>query len=181
VAYHDVLDVARAMLFRELKDSCRYFPVLHDFNNRIRRIEKCLENCKTLGEQADAIDRELEASNALNLDLRKRRKPRGPTDARLRKEYETLRLQLAPILRGRKTKTRKTIVKELRKLAPKATDKALRDAAESAPAAAACILLGNRHHLSPNTIRNRTSKAKKQTWSPPSRVGALFLSLHLER
>ncbi len=78
VIYHDVVGIARDMLFRELKDSCRYFPVLRDFENRIARLEKCAKNCKTFGEQIDAIEREMEASNSLDLDLRKCRKRKGP-------------------------------------------------------------------------------------------------------
>jgi hypothetical protein len=154
--------LTRRLLRQEARPD-RVEQVISDFEEAARALTDAAMSGATVEEQAEILQAYWKRFELPDPDHRKRRDTRGPTDARLRKEHETLRLQLTPILRGRKKKDRKAIVKELRKLAPKATKKAREDAAESAPAAAAYILLGSRHHLGPNTIRNRISKAKKQT------------------
>jgi hypothetical protein len=136
--------------------------VVSDFKEAARALTGAAASGATVEEQALLLRTYRERFEFPEPDHRKRRKARGPTDTQLRKEYEPLHLQLIPILRDRTEKDGEAIVQELRKLAPWATDHALRVAAESAPEVAACTLLGSRYFLGSNTVRNRISKAKKQ-------------------
>ena len=154
--------LARELLRREARPD-RVDQVVRDFEDASRALVQAAANGATWEEQAEILQDFWKRFELPERDLRKRKEVRGPTDAQLRREFEALLERLSPILRSRKKKPRKALVQELRELAPSATKKALREAAESAPKAAACTLLGSRYHLGPSTVRNRISRARKRT------------------
>jgi len=154
--------LAREMLRREVKPT-RSKQVLRDFEEAARAIGEAAAGGATWGEQAELLRVFWERFELPEGDLRKRREESGPADARLIREFEALCLQLKPILRDRKKKRPEKTIQALRPLFPWAPKWALEAAAFEPPAAAACVLLGSRYDLEPDTVRNRISKAKKRT------------------
>ena len=154
--------LARELLRRETRPD-RVELVIGDFEEAACALTDAATSGATVEEQAKILQAYWKHFELPEPDHRKRRDARGPTDVQRRKEYEPLYLQLTPILQDRKKKDRKAIVREIRKIYSWATKKAYEDAGESAPEVAACTLLGSRYSLGSKTVRNRISKAKKQT------------------
>jgi hypothetical protein len=161
VAASFIYVLARDLLHREVRGGRE--QIVRDFEDASRQLVRAAESGATVEEQAEIVRDLRERLDLPEPDLRKRRPQRGPSDTKLRREVEVLRKQLTPILRDRNKKPRKKLDRELGELAPWATPKARRDAASEPPKAAACILVGKRHHLAPNTVRNRISRASKRT------------------
>ena len=153
--------LAREMLRREVKPD-RSEQVLRDFEEAAREIGEAAAGGATWGEQTELLQKFWERFELPEEDFRKRREERGPTDARLIREVEALRQELKPILRDRKKKSAKTIIEEMRPLAPWASQDTLQAAACEAPTRATYVLLGSRYYLTPETIQNRISRAKKR-------------------
>ncbi len=95
-------------------------------------------------------------------DFLTNRGARGRTDSQIRRDFESLRKQLVPIIGDRKNMTHCELVERLDALAPWATPEALEEAANAGPVGAAHILLGSRDHLGRNAIRNRVVRAKQR-------------------
>ncbi len=95
-------------------------------------------------------------------DFLTNRGARGRTDTQLRRDFESLRLRLIPIIRDRKTLTPCEFAERLHALAPWATAEKLEEAASAGPVGAAHILLGSRHRLERNALRKRIVRAKKR-------------------
>ena len=95
-------------------------------------------------------------------DFLTNRGARGRTNNQLRKDFESLRRQLVPIIGDRKKMTHCELVERLDALAPWATPETLEEAANAGPVGAAHILLGSRHRLERNALRKRIVRSKKR-------------------
>jgi hypothetical protein len=154
--------LARALLRRETRATHRV-QVMRDFEEASLDLAIAAGNGATAEEQAEILHTYWKHFKLPEGDFRKRRDSRGPKDARLLKEYETLYAKLVTIRRAHPKKLGKMPTRKLKPLAPKASRKKLSDAAESTPAVAACILIGSRYNLGADTVRNRISRARMST------------------
>jgi hypothetical protein len=152
--------LARALLDRETRPE-RKVQILRDFDQASRDLVSAAATGATVEEQAAILHKHWEHLSLPEPDFRKRRETRGPSNAKLQSEVKALKRKLDPILRRRQQSNQNAMVAKLRRLASWATPKKLREAADSPPMAAACILIGTRYHLSAATVRDRISQARK--------------------
>lgn len=154
--------LARELLRREARPD-RAEQVVSDFEEAARALTDAAATGATVEEQAEILRAYWKHFELPDPDHRKRREVRGPTDAQLQKEFETLRGQLVPILRDRKHEPHNVVIDRLRELARWATPKKLETAAKAGPVGAAHILLGSRYALGRDTVRNRISRSKNRS------------------
>ncbi len=152
--------LARGFLERECRPE-RAEQVVRDFEKAARDLTDAAWAGATREEQAKILKKFWKEFALPARDLRKRRKARKPSGAQLLREYEELCPQLKPILRNREVRSISTRIESLKALVPPTEAKALKDAAEEPPWVAARIILGSRHDLKADTVRNRISKARK--------------------
>ena len=87
---------------------------------------------------------------------------RGRTGPQLRRDFESLRRRLVPIIEDRKKMTHFELVERMEALAPWATPETLEEAANAGPVGAAHILLGSRDHVGRNAFRKQIVRAKQR-------------------
>ncbi len=143
-------------LIRREAGSDRAETVVGDFKAAATEIVQAAMNGATYLEQAQILQRHCKDRELPPADFRKRRVPTGPDGRQLRAEYEELHPRVKDVLRNRKTQRFDQVVQNLQVLAPDNTaERTLRSAAWETPSRATHILLGKRHGIGPDTVKNR--------------------------
>ncbi len=147
--------LACALLRREAGPD-RAETVLADLNAGVAGIVHEAMNGATYQEQAQILQRHWEDLELPPADFRRRRVRTGPDGRQLRTEYEELHPRVKDVLRDGKRQPFDQAVQGLRELAPdKTAERTLRSAARETPSRATHILLGQRHGIGPDTVKNR--------------------------
>ncbi len=127
-----------------------------DFTAAATAIDHVAMNGATYLEQAQMLQQHGKDRELPPADFRKRRVPTGPDGQRLRAEYAELHPRVKAVLRDRKRWPLDRVVQSLRAVAPDTTAlRTLQSAARETPSRATHILLGQRHGISADTVRNR--------------------------
>ena len=138
--------------------------VCRDFVDASTALISAAADGATWGEQKEILRKVWEDFDLPEQDLRKRRTPRPiRSDDDLLKVYDELLSQLN-FIDSNPTTNREGNgkIEAIRRLAPSASEDALRNAAAATPTVATQILLANLHDQEPDTIRNRISRARKK-------------------
>ena len=147
--------LACALLRREAGPD-RAEKVLADLEATATDFDQTAMNEATYQEQAQALQRHWEDLELPPADFRKRRVRTGPDGRQLRAEYEVLHPQVRSVLRDGKGHPLDQVARSLQALAPDNTaERTLRSAARETPSRATYILLGQRHGIGPDSVKNR--------------------------
>ncbi len=147
--------LACALLRREAGPD-RAETVLADLDAAAADLDQTAMNEATYQEQAQALQRHWEDLELPPGDFRKRRVRTGPDGRQLRTEYEELHPRVKAALCDRKWHPFDQVARSLQGLAPEKTpERILRSAARETPSRATHILLGQRHGIGPDTVKNR--------------------------
>ncbi len=147
--------LACALLRREAGPD-RAETVLADLDAAATDFDRTAMNEATYQEQAQALQRHWKDLELPPADFRKRRVRTGPDGRQLRAEYEELHPRVKDVLRDGKRQPFDQAVQGLRELAPDNTaERTLRSAARETPSRATHILVGQRHGIGPDTVKNR--------------------------
>ncbi len=148
--------VLACVLLRREAGPDRAETVLADLDAAATDFGQAAMNGATYQEQAEILQRHWKDLELPPADFRKRRVPTGPDGQQLRAEYEELHPRVKAVLRDRKRWPLDQVVQSLRALAPdKTAERTLRSAARETPWRATHILLGKRHGIGPDTVKNR--------------------------
>lgn len=159
MAYQPVLVLARGMLSQEIKDKKRRAPVLKEFDERVAKIEKQLKACKTFGDQLRIRFQIIDIANYFGLDLRGQRSKKGPSDEILLEEYELIRPRVSAIFR--RTRDFREAVRQVSEEFPFLTAEQASEAVHDKPSWGAYTVLGALHGLSPSSVRDRLTAARR--------------------
>jgi hypothetical protein len=147
--------LACALLRREAGPD-RAEKVLADLEATATDFDQTAMNEATYQEQAQALQRHWKDLELPPADFRKRRVRTGPDGRQLRAEYEVLHPQVRAVLSDGKGHPFDHVARSLQALAPDDTaERTLRSAARETPSRATHILLGLRHGISADTVKNR--------------------------
>jgi hypothetical protein len=156
VATQSFIYALACKLIRRESGSDRAETVLADLNAGVAGIVHEAMNGATYQEQAQILQRHWKDLELPPADFRKRRARTGPDGRQLRAEYEELHPKVRAVLRDRKWHPFDQVERSLQGLAPDNTaERALRSAVRETPSRATHILLGQRHGIGPDTVKNR--------------------------
>ncbi len=147
--------LVRDLIRREARPD-RAETAVADFDAAASEIVRAAMNGATYYEQAQILQRHRKDLELPPADFRKRRVPTGPDGRQLRTEYEELQPRVKAVLRDRKRWPLDQVVQSLRALAPDNTaERTLRSAARETPSRVTHTLVGQRHGIGPDTVKNR--------------------------
>ena len=156
VAAQSFVSALACELIRREAGSDRAEMVVGDFTAAVSGIVQAAMNGATYLEQAEILERHWRQLKLPAADHRKRRVPTGPDGWQLRVEYTELHPRVMDALRDGKRRPFDQVVQILQGLAPdKTAERTLRSAARETPSRATHILLGKRHGISADTVKNR--------------------------
>jgi len=156
VASQSFISALACELIRREARPDRAETVVGDFTAAATAIDQAAMNGATYLEQAEILKRHWKDRALPPADFRRRRVPTGPDGERLRAEYEEFHPRVKAVLRDRKRGALDQAVQSLRALAPDSTaERTLQSAARETPSRATHILLGQRHGIGPDTVKNR--------------------------
>jgi hypothetical protein len=166
-AYSHALLLARGIIYRET--IARRRPhVLRAFEERIEQIERSVSNCKTLGNQLVELERALDPANWFGLDLRTLKERKGPEDEVLLAGYREVYPLLKTILGRKKERKFEAVEDRIRAEFPEISEEQAGDAACYTPSWASYVVLGARHGLLPERVRDRISAARRRQRAGPA-------------
>jgi hypothetical protein len=156
VATQSFISTLACELIRREARPDRAETVVADFQVAASEIVQAAMNGATYHEQAQILQRHWKDLELPSADFRKRRVRKGPDGRQLRAEYEELHPRVKAALRDRKWRPLDQVERSLQALAPDNTaERTLRSAARETPSRATHILLGQRHGISADTVKNR--------------------------
>jgi hypothetical protein len=166
-AYSHALLLARGVIYRET--IARRRPhVLRAFEERIAQIERSVSNCKTLGDQLVELERALDPANWFGLDLRTLKERKGPEDEVLLTGYQEVHSLLKTILGRYRGRDFEAVENHIRAEFPEVSEEQAGEAAYYTPSWASYVVLGARHGLLPERVRDRISAARRRQKAGPA-------------
>ena len=159
-AYEHVLLIARSMLWREAPRRKRN-EVIEEFDKRAARFEEALDGHESLGSQLAALERAIGDADLGGFDRRSHRESKAPEGESLLSEYETLLPTVKRIFGEQPRPEISKLIEHLLVAFPSLTQDQVAEAAHDKPSWGAYTILGVNHDLSPSSIRDLLTAARR--------------------
>jgi hypothetical protein len=166
--FFDVVRELLMLLLREIQEGARREVVLAEALEIVEPWLNAARGHRTFAEQQRALSmrRNLQAADPKlrRRDLRKERTRHGPSPIELVTEYDRVRAELKPLLRGPPEKRERGLRAKLKGIFPelRSDESALADAATSIPSDAAHRILSIRHRIGLESIRQRLKEGRRE-------------------